>query len=91
MVDTMALIEDIVGLTPTKTFGSMVHGGGVTAPIDGVIVLVILGLRLLVVKYIVEVVVDEIGSSISKGEVVIPNVGLSGIEYGKGGVIPFAS
>ncbi|CAF4427018.1 unnamed protein product [Adineta steineri] len=81
----MALIEDIVGLTPIETLGSLVHDGGVTAPVDGVMVLVISGLRLLVVKDTVEAKVDEVGSSISKGGVGIPNAGLSGSKYGKGG------
>ena len=46
MVETMALMEDTMVLTPTKTLESLVHGGGVTTPDDGVMVLVISGLRL---------------------------------------------
>ena len=48
-------------------------------------VLVISGLRLSVVKDTVEAAVDEHGPSISKGGASIPNVGLSGSKYGKGG------
>ena len=40
MVETMDLMEDTVGFTPTETLESLVHGG-VTAPVDGVMVLVI--------------------------------------------------
>ena len=36
-------------------------------------------------KDTVEVVVDEVSLSISKGGAAIPNVGLSGSKYGKGG------
>ena len=36
-------------------------------------------------KDTVEAKVDEVGSSISKGGAAIPNVGLSGSKYGKGG------
>ncbi|CAF1521282.1 unnamed protein product, partial [Adineta steineri] len=39
MVETMALMEDTVGLTPTETLESLVRGGGVTAPVYGVMVL----------------------------------------------------
>ena len=85
MVKTMALMEDKVGLTPTETLESLVHGGGVTAPDDGVMVLVISGLRLSAMKDTMEDVVDEVGSSINKGGFVILNVGLSGSKYKKGG------
>ena len=91
MVETMALIEDIVGLTPIETLGSLVRCGGVIAPVDRVMVLVISGLRLSVVKDTVEVVVDKVGQSISKGGVASPNVGLPGSKYGKGGGEPLAS
>ncbi|CAF4254394.1 unnamed protein product, partial [Adineta steineri] len=47
MAKTMALMEDTVGLTLTETLESLVHGGGVIVPNDGVIVL---GLKLSVVK-----------------------------------------
>ena len=53
----------------------MVCGGGVTTPVDGVMVLVISGLSLSVVKDTVEAMVDE----------VVPNVGISESKYGKGG------
>ena len=85
MIETMALIEDIVGLTPTETLESLVRGGGVTTPVDGVMVLVISRLRLFAMKDTVDVTVDEVGPSISKGGLAIPNVGLSGSMYGKGG------
>ena len=63
----------------------MVRGGGVTVLDDGVRVLVILGLRLSIVKDTVELAVDEVGPSISKGGAASPNVGLSGSKYQKGG------
>ena len=85
MVETMALMEDTVGLTPTNTLEYLVRRGGVTLPNDGVMFLVILGLRLSVVKDTVEVMVDEVGPSINKGGAVIQNVGLLGSKYGKGG------
>ena len=74
-----------MGLTPTETLGSQVRDVGVTTPVDGVMVLVISGLRLSVVKDNLEAAVDEVNSSISKGGDAIPNVGLSGSKYGKGG------
>ena len=85
MVETMALIEDIVVVTPTKRLEFLVCGGDVTPIVDGVKVLVVLRLRLSVVKDTVEVVVDEVGLSISKGGVASLNVGLFGSKYGKGG------
>ena len=85
MVETMALMEDTVGLTPTETLESLVHCGGVTALVDGVMVLVISGLRLSTVKDTMEGIVDEVGSSISKEGAGIPNVRLSGSKYGKSG------
>lgn len=85
MVKTMALMEDTVGFTPTGTLESLVRGAGVTASDDGVMVLVISGLRLSTVKDTMEAMVDEVGPSINKGGVVIPNVGLSGSKYEKGG------
>ena len=85
MVETMALIEDTVGLTPTETLESLVHGGGVTALDDGVMVLVISGLRIFAMKDTIEVVADEVGPSMSKGGAAILNVGLSGSKYEKGG------
>ena len=39
MVETMALMEDTVGLALKKTLESLVRGGGVTVPDDGVMVL----------------------------------------------------
>ena len=74
-----------MGLTPTKTLESLVHGGGVTAPVDGVMVLVISGLRIFVVNDTVDIIVDEVGPSISKGGVAILNVGLSESKYVKVG------
>ena len=85
MVETMDLMEDTVGLTPTETLESLVCGGGLTALVDGVMVLVISGLRLPAVKDIMEVMIDEVSQSISKGGAGIPNVGLFGSKYGKGG------
>ena len=85
MVETMAVMEDTVGLTPTKTLESLVCGGGVIAPVDGDMVLVISGVRLFVVKDIVKVAEDEVSLSISKGGDGIPNVGLSWLKYRKGG------
>ena len=84
MVETMALIEDTVGLTPTEKLVSLVSGGGLTAIIDRVMVLVISELRLSVVKDTMEATVDEVSMSISKGGASIPNVGLSRSKYGKG-------
>lgn len=60
----------------------MVHRGGVTIPDDGVMVL---ALRISAVKDTLESTVDEVGPSINKGGAAIPNVGLSGSKYGKGG------
>ena len=85
MVETMDLVEDTMRLTPTETLESLVRGGGVTAPVDGVMVLVISRLRLSIVKDTVEAAVDEVGSSINKGGVAIPNVGLSESKSRKGG------
>ncbi|CAF4306973.1 unnamed protein product, partial [Adineta steineri] len=39
MVETMNMMEDIVGLTPTETLKSLVSGGGGTTAVDGVMVL----------------------------------------------------
>ena len=82
MVETMALMADTVGLTLIETLESLVNGGGVTVPDDEVM---IVGLRLFVVKDSVEATVDEVGLSINKGGTTIPNVGLFGSKYGKGG------
>lgn len=76
MVETMDLMEDTVGLTPIETLEYLVRGGDVTTLVDGVMVLVISGLWLSVVKDTMDVAVDEVVSSISKGGVDIPNVGL---------------
>ncbi|CAF4315726.1 unnamed protein product, partial [Adineta steineri] len=73
------------GLTPTETLESLVHGGGITALVDGVMVLVISGLRFSTVKDTVEAMIAEVDPSISKGGAGIPNVGLSRSKYGKGG------
>ena len=78
MVETMALIDDTVGVAPTKRLGLLVFLGGVTPMVDGVIVPTMLGLRILEVKDIVEAMVEDVDSSISRGGVASPNVGLSG-------------
>ena len=52
-------------------------GGGVTPTVDGFIVTMVLGLRLSVVKDIVEATVEEIDLSICRGGAASPNVGLS--------------
>ena len=85
MVETMALIEDTVGVTPIDRLGFLVCGAGVTPTVDGIKVPVVSGLRISAVKDTVEVVVDEVSLSISKGGATSPNVGLSGSMYGKGG------
>ena len=87
MVETMALMEDMVGLTLTKTSESLVHSGGATILDHGVMVV---GLRISAMKDTVEFVVEEVGPSINKGGVMIPNVGLSGQNTEKVGVMPLA-
>jgi hypothetical protein len=91
MVETMALIEDIVGVAPTSRLGLLVCGGGVNPMVDGVKAPTVSGLRISVVKDIVEAAVEEVDPSIRRSGVVSPNVGLSRSKYGKEGVIPFAS
>ena len=81
MVETMALMDDMVGLTLTKRLESLVRGGGVTIPDDGVMVV---GLRLSIVKDTIEAAVEEVDPSIDIGGVVILNVILSESKYGKG-------
>ena len=54
MVKTIALMDDMVGLTLTKTFESLLCGSGVTIPDDGVTAV---GLRLSIVKDTIESVV----------------------------------
>ena len=76
MVETMALTDDTVGLTLTKTSGYQVLWG-VT------ILEVCVGLELSVVKDTKEVVV-EVGPSMDKYGATIPKLGLSGSKYGKG-------
>ena len=78
MVETMALIQDTVGVAPTERLGLLVCGGGVTPTVDGVKVPTVLGLRLSIVKEIVEAMVEEVGPSMSRSGASIPNVGLSG-------------
>ena len=73
----MALIEDTVGLAPTERLGLLVFCGGVTLMVDGVIVPKVSRLRLSAIKDTVEVMVEEIDMSISRGGVASPNVGLS--------------
>ena len=82
VVETMALMDDTVGLTSTETSKSLVLGG-VTIQDDGV------GLRLSAVKDIVEATV-EIGPSIDKGGASISNVGLFGSNTEKVEVMLFA-
>ena len=77
MVETMALIDDTVGLTLTETSESLVLCG-VTILDDGV------GLKLSIVKDTVEAAV-EVGPSMDKRRAAIPKVGLFGSKYGKGG------
>ena len=85
MVETMALIEDTVGVASIDKLGFLVCGGGVTPIVDGVKVPVVSRLRLSVVKDTMEVAVEEVGPSMSRSGVVSPNVGLPGSKYGKGG------
>ena len=66
MVETMALIDDTVGVAPTKRLGLLVFGGGVTPTVDGVKVPTLSRLRLLAVKDTVEVMVEEVDPSISR-------------------------
>ena len=76
MVETMALTDDMVGLTLIETSESLVLCG-VTILDDGV------RLKLSAVKDTVEAMV-EVGPSMDKGAT-IPKVGLLGSKYGKGG------
>ena len=77
MVETMALIDDMVGFTFVETSESRVR--------DGVIISdVCARLALSAVKDAEEVVV-ELGPSIDSGGVAIPKVGLFKSKYGKGG------
>ena len=76
MVETMALTDDTVGITFSKTSESRVHDG-VTIPE------VCAGLELSAVKDTEEAVV-EVGPSIYRGGEVILKVGLFGSKYGKG-------
>ena len=77
MVETMALADDTVGLTLTDTSKSQVLCGVTLSE-------VCVGLKLFVVKDIVETVV-EVGPFMDKGGVAVPKVGLFGSKYGKGG------
>lgn len=77
MVETMALMDNMEGLTLTETSKSLVLGA-VTILDDGE------GLRLSTVKDTVEATV-EVGLSIDKGGATILNVGLFGSKYRKGG------
>ena len=86
IVESMALIEDIVGVAPIEILALLVFGGGVTLTVDGVKVPTISRLRLSAVKYTVEATIDEVDLSISISGATSPNVGLSGAKYGKGGV-----
>ena len=66
MVETMALIEDTVGVAPIERSEFLVCGGGVNPIVDGVRVLVVLGIGFLVLKDIMESMVDEVSMSIIK-------------------------
>ena len=77
MVETMALIDDTMGLTFTETLESLVLYG-VTIP-D-----VCVELKLSALKDTIEVVV-EVGPSMDKGGATISKVGLFRSKYGKGG------
>ena len=85
MVETMALIEGIVGVAPTERFGLLAFGGGVTPTIDGVKVPMVSRLRLSAVKDIVDAAVEEVDPSMSRSGVASPNVGLFRSKYRKGG------
>ena len=77
IIKTMARIDDIVGVVPTKRLGLLVLGGGVTPTVDGVIVPMVSRIWLSVVKENVEATVEEVDPFISKGGAASPNVGLS--------------
>ena len=81
MVETMALMDDTMGLTLTETLESLVRSGGVTIPDYGVMVV---GLRLSTVKYTIEAAI-EVGLSIDMGGAATPKVGMFGSKYKKGG------
>ena len=66
MVETMALIEDTMGVAPTKRLGFLVCGGGVTLTVDGVKIPMVLGLSLSVVKETVETMEEEVDPSMSR-------------------------
>ena len=85
MVETMALIEDTVGVAPTERLGFLVCGGGVTPTVDGVKVPTTSGLRISAVKDTVEFTVEEADPSMSRSGDASPNVRLSRSKYGKGG------
>ena len=78
IVETMALIDDIVGVASKKRLGLMVFGGGVTPTVDGVKVPIVSRLSISVVKDTMEVVVKKVDPSISRSVDASPNVGLSG-------------
>ena len=65
-------------MAPTERFIFLVLGGGVTPIVDGVTVLMVLGLMLSVVKETMEVLVEEANPSISSGGVACLNVRLFG-------------
>ena len=77
MVETMALIDDTVGVTFVKISESRVCDGVTISDVCA-------GLALSTVKDAEEVAV-ELGPSIESGGVAIPKVGLFGSKYGKGG------
>ena len=77
MVETMALIDDMVGFMLAETSGSWVVDS-VTIPE------VCVGLKLSIVKDTEEVAV-EVGPSMNRGGAAILKVGLFRSKYGKGG------
>ena len=77
MVETMALIDDMVGFTFVETSESRVRDGVTISDVCA-------GLALSAVKDTEETTV-ELGPSIGSGGAAIPKVGLFGSKYGKGG------
>ena len=77
MVETMAIINDMVGFTFVETSGSRVRDGVTISD-------VCVGLALSVVKDTEEAAV-ELGPSIDSGGTTILKLGLFGSKYGKGG------
>ena len=76
MVETMALIDDMVGFTFVETSESRVRDSVTISDVCA-------GLALLVVKDAEEAMV-ELGPSMDSGGATILKVGLFGLKYGKG-------